>query len=560
MAIHHIRLSDDNLIAEYVEIEQFKGLLEQRLAIGPETAAVLIRDGQVVQATAGAHVSVGGWWRAIKDAIAGEHPIRLLIADLKPFQLTATGTALTRDNVPMSCEFVIELQVNPEKPANILGLSKEHGLVTKTSILNRLMAHLGERVLSASLRSVNALDLRGNVGLQDKIQADAMTEVQRIAGDVGLIARVVSVNWGFNEEEKAMILKRQQEREQEIVEREYQILNRSIARESESTVFRLKTDLDVEKAKVETEDDLRRLVLSKEFDFVDARETGVRIQQMKQLEHELQLNRTQRLDTLKAQLEIEDHKIAMERSRGGLRETEMDIQTRERRHDVIVAEIRGEMRKVERAMEEADRKQALALSRLEEMQRLEIAAQAHDNQLRMMRGLQDVELDGESRRLDINIKGGDAEHRRKMEQARLAEESALERIRLMREATPEQILAIQAGFSREVANVMVAQARAKATGGAEQMALMREMIQQATDARVSSEAQARHLFDAAMQGNVGVAQGVGTGVRAGAAPAAGATPVATAAEAVGNVECPDCHKTIPATERFCRYCGHKMRT
>ena len=73
----------------------------------------------------------------------------------------------------------------------------------------------------------------------------------------------------------------------------------------------------------------------------------------------------------------------------------------------------------------------------------------------------------------------------------------------MRDATPEQILAINAGFSPAVANVMIEQARSKATGAAEQMALMREMIQQANDARVASEAQARHMFDSGMQGTVG---------------------------------------------------------
>jgi hypothetical protein len=564
MATHHIRLSDDSLLAEYVEIETFKGILEQRLAIGPDTAALLIRDGQIVQASAGAHLSVGGWWRAIKNAIAGEHPIRLLIADLKPFQLTAVSTALTRDNVPINCEFVIELQVDPEKPQNILGLAKEHGMVTKTSVLSRLMAHLGERVLGATIRNVDALELRGNVPLQDKLQADAMTEVQRIAADVGLLARVVSVNWGFNEEEKAMILKRQQEREEEILEREYKILNRSVERENESTIFRLKTDLDVERVKVETEDELRHLIQSKEFDFIDARETGIRIQQMKALEHDLLMNRTQRMDRLKAQLEEEDHKIAMERSRGGLRDTQMDIDTRERKHEVVVAEIRAEMRKVERGTEEADRKQALALARLEEMQRLEIAAKAHEDQLRMMRGLQDVEIDGESKRLDLNIRGGDAEHRRRLEEARLAEESAVERIKALRDASPEQILAIQAGFSPAVANVMIEQARSKATGSVEQMALMREMIQQATDARVSSESQARHLFDSAMQGTVGVAKGVGSGVGAGAAAASGKAAPSGGdngpSQAVGTTECPECHRTIPVSDRHCRHCGRKMRS
>ncbi len=559
MATTHIQLSDDNLLAEYVDIEKFKGLLEQRLAIGPDTLAMIVRDGQIAQASAGAHISIGGLWRTIKDSVAGQHAIRLLIADLKPFQLTTSATALTRDNVPVTCEFTIELQVNPERPANVLGLMKEHGLVTKASVLGRLAPHLGERVLNASIRQVDALELRGNVGLQDKIQADTMKEVERISADVGLLARVVSVNWAFNEEEKAMILKRQQEREQEIVEREFKILNRGIEREAESTILRLKTDLDLEKTKVTTEDDLRRLILSNELGFIDARETGVRIQQMKALEHELQLNRAQRLDGLKAQLEEEDHKIDMARSAGQRRDTEMDLQTRERQHDLAVTRINAEIRIVERAIEEADRKQALTLAKLEEMQRLELAAQAHEDQIKTMRGLQDVEIDAESRRLDLELKGGDAQHRRQLEAARLAEESALEKIKALRDASPEQILAIQAGFSPAVANVMIEQSRAKAVGSQEQMALMREMIQQAQEARVSSEEQARHLFDSGMQGTVGVAQGVGLGVGAGAA-AGGAGKVGLNPDGpLGGTECPACHRVVPTSERFCRYCGRQMR-
>jgi hypothetical protein len=559
MATNHIKLSDDNLLAEYVDLEKFKGLLEQRLAVGPDILAMLIRDGQIAQASAGAHISIGGLWRSLKDAVAGKHAIRLLIADLKPFQLTTAATALTRDNVPIACEFTIELQVNPERPANVLGLMKEHGLITKTSILGRLMSHLGERVLSASVRKVDALELRGNNPLQDKVQADAMTEVERIASDVGLIARVVSVNWAFNEEEKAMILKREQEREQEILEREFQILNRGIEREAETTIIRLTADFDVEKTKVTTEDDLRKLILSNELEFLDGRETGVRIQQMKALEHELQMNRAQRLDGLKAQLEAEDHKIDMARSTGGRRDVEMDLATRERQHDLAVTGIRAEIRIVERAIEEADRKQALALGKLEELQRLELASKAHEDQIRTMRGLQDVEIDAEERRLNLNIKGGDADHKRQMESARHNEQSQLEKIKALRDASPETILAIQAGFSPQVANVMVEQAKAKAESGAEQMTLMREMIQMATDARVSSEAQARHLFDSAQQGNVGVAQGVGLGVGAGATAAGGDMRMPGVDANRGTTECPACHRTIPVTDRHCRFCGRAMR-
>ena len=607
MAPTHIALSDDNLLAEYVELDRFKRVLEQRIAVGPDMMAMLIKDGAIAAASAGGHFAIGGVWRTIKDAIGGQHAIRLLIADLKPFQLSTSATSLSRDNVPIACEFTVELQVNPEKPANVLGLVKTHGKLTKDSVLERLKPNIGERVLNAAVRRVDAMELRGNNGMQDKVQADTMTEVERVASDLGLIARSVSVAWGFNEEEKAAIQKRQQEREQEALEREFKILTRTIERETETTELKLRAELSVETTKVTTEDDLRRLILSNELNFVDARETGVRIQQMKALEHELHLNRTQRLDALKAQLEAEQHAIEMVRTGGLKKEVERDIQLKDRRHDIdldkIAAERRdlgregeikdkrhdvdvtrigGEKRDVEldtarreqvhqleitrinadirvvtRSLEDADTRQRLALKKLEELQNLEIARAAQADRLSSMKGLQDIEIEGESKRLDNTIKGGDAEHRRRQEAAHLAAQTEIEKIRLLRDGTPEQILAINAGFSPQVANVLIEQAKAKATEGTDRMALMREMIKQAQDARVASEAQARHLFDSGMQGAQGVAQGVGNAV-AGMKPPAPIAPAA-AADANATTECPGCNRKIPVTDRHCRYCGRQMR-
>jgi len=556
MATTQIRLSDDNLLGEYISLDQFQGVIEQRLAVGPDLMAMLIRDGQIAQAAPGGHFSIGGVWRSIKDAIGGRHALRLLIADLKPFQLTVPATALTRDNVPVAGEFTIELQVNPERPAGILGLMKEHSAVTKTSILSRLSPHIGERVLSAAIRQVDALELRGNIGLQDKIQADAMKEVERIAGDLGLLARIVSVTWALNEEEQALVVKRQLEREQEALERDFQILTREVARDAESTIISLKTDLDVEKVKAASEDELRRFILSNELGFIDARETGIRMQQMAALKHELDLNRTQRLDGLKAQLEVEQHLIEMARTGGQRRDVEMDLATRELHHQAVTVRIRQDIRSVERDGEMADGKHALALDRLRREQAIELDGREQEDRIRILRGLQDVDLDGKDREVDINIKGGDAEHRRKMEEKRLADETMLARIKALGNATPEQIIAIQAGFSPEVANVMVEQAKARAAEGTDRLALMREMVQQANEAKVSSEAQARHLFDSGMQGATGVAQGVGMAAAGAGMGGLGVVPVVGA---TGVTECPACHTAVPITDRFCENCGRQMR-
>src|SRR5690606_27695722 len=120
--------------------------------------------------------------------------------------------------------------------------------------------------------------------------------------------------------------------------------------------------------------------------------------------------------------EITDDRHAIERRKleGLERDVRLDIAQRERLHDLTVIRIRADIREDERSVEELDRKQVLTLERLEELQRLEIAAKAHESQVRTMRDLQAVELDGEARRVDLSIKGGDAEHRRQRDAHQLA--------------------------------------------------------------------------------------------------------------------------------------------
>ncbi len=552
MAASTLTLSDDQLLGEYVALDRFRGFIEQRLAIGPDLLALLIRDGQIVTAAHGANVGVGGFWRGIKDALFGRHALRLLIADLKPFQLRSAVEAVTQDHVQVAGELTIDLQVNPERPANVLGLMKDRSNVTKANVLERISPHLGDRVLEATVRRVNALDLRGNVAMQDKVQSEVMREVERIAGDLGLLVRSVALRWAFNEDEIAAIRKRAREREQEMAELDFRILERSIAREGESTILQLRTDLDVEKVKAASEAELRRMILDQELGFVDARETGIRIEQMKVLRHELDLAGAERRDRLVAEIEAADHAIALARERGALQGVDLANDEVLRRYQITAARLRMELREVERSVEDADTRQALALKRLEELQNLEIAEKAREQQIRGMRDLQGLEISGERDRLDLEIKGGDAEHQRRMEAKRLETAAEAEKLRLMREMSPDLVLAINAGVSPAVANVLVEQARARAGDTAEKMQLMRDMIEQSREARIATEAQARHFFEQGMQGAAGVAQGVGNA----AAVARGDMPQAAGG---GSVECAACHRNVPATDRFCRYCGRPMR-
>jgi Zn finger protein HypA/HybF involved in hydrogenase expression len=108
--------------------------------------------------------------------------------------------------------------------------------------------------------------------------------------------------------------------------------------------------------------------------------------------------------------------------------------------------------------------------------------------------------------------------------------------------TPDQILAITAGLSPEVAKIFAERAHVVSADVDKREALLREMVALSGQGRMASEEQARFFFDKAMQGT--------------AASRAAAHPEG---DAVETLECPGCHKRPPRTDRFCRYCGYGLR-
>ena len=52
------QIHGDETLAAYLPDKAFRGILEQRIAVAPDLAAILIRDGQLVDTFQGAHFSV----------------------------------------------------------------------------------------------------------------------------------------------------------------------------------------------------------------------------------------------------------------------------------------------------------------------------------------------------------------------------------------------------------------------------------------------------------------------------------------------------------------------
>lgn len=612
MKTEQLIVSDPRLLAEFIGPETFKAFFEKRFEVPPDYLGLLMRNGQFVEAYRGAHFSVGGLFHQIKGIVGGSTSISLMIADLKTFQYVYLITAHTKDKVEVTGTVVLDLQVNPEKPQNILGMMQQRRSLSKDEAALRIRSHAWQRVFEASLSRVNANEIRGNVGLQDMIQADLMKECERIAGDLGLMVRAASVNWAVNEVEKQEATRAAAVRETERLEFQFETLKRDLEREHETTIIKLNNTVDIDKLNLNNEDDLRRLVLSNEIEFNDARETGARIAEMKVLQHEINMLKTERLSKFEGEIQQATHdgvdlKVIHERKRTLERNTEQldrshqlvlralerdydretrDLQRDERRDD---REFDREGRKLDRVEQRSNRledredekvrrredrdydhetrEKEIRTAEKERDSRFEgrvkevnvvdkeeyarLARQRETDKVALdkLKGLAGLEAEQERARLERRIKEADAAHDRDMDQRKLEAQREADRLVLGAKMTPEQILAVNAGLSPAVAKILEEQAKAQAVDKNAQMDLMRQMVEQANRSRVSSEEQARAMFQSGMTGAVGVAAGAGGK----AAPAGGAAPDEA------TVECPKCTRVNPAKAKFCVGCGEQLR-
>ncbi|MEM9374921.1 MAG: zinc ribbon domain-containing protein [Pseudomonadota bacterium] len=555
MASEPLVLTDPNLLAEFVRETEFKAFFERRYATPPDLAALLFRNGELIDTFKGAHFSVGGLATAVKSVVGGSTHIALMLADLKPFSVQFPVSAVSKDKVQIAGVATVELQVNPDRPANILGLmggvsrqqfDKDTGdfpatgknALTRMDVVDRIAPHFNDRIFEAAIGKMNAEEIRGETGLQDKIQADMMNEVERILGDLGVIVRSASVTWAMNAVEREAFERAEAERRQEALDYELDVLTREVARQSEATRVKVASNVDLAKLESASEDELAQMVLKSEVEFLDAREAATRRQEMEALAHEIEVLRTERAAKMEGQLAEATHLTDLTKEAARLRNSEREIER-------LDAEHMAEMKKIGAFTDQDidDRKQRM------ELKISEIAAkQSADN----LKTLMQLEQSVEDQKADRDIKLADAASANKIAETKADADNRLAQLQAGAKMTPEQIMAINAGLSPDVADVLKEQARANAKAGEDTMESMRELIKGAAEERAASREHELNILKAGMAGASGVAHGAGGSQRSAAND--------ELSDKHGMVECPKCGRSISAKANFCTSCGHKMRT
>lgn len=555
MASKPLVLTDPNLLAEFVRETEFKAFFEKRYATPPDLAALLFRNGELIDAFKGAHFSVGGLATAVKSVVGGSTHIALMLADLKPFQVQFPVSGLSKDKVEIHGLATLELQLNPDKPANILGLmggvSRQQfdedtgdipltgrNALTRMDVLERIAPHFSDRVLEAAIGRINAEDIRGEVGLQDKLQADMMKEAARICGDLGVLVQAASVTWAMNAVEREAFEKAQIERQQEALDYELELLNREVDRQSDATRIKVTSNVDLAKLENASEDELAHMVLNSEVTFLDAREAATRRQEMQALAHEIELLRTERATKMEGDLAEASHLTNLTEEAGRLRSFERDIELLDSKH---VSEMKKIGAFTDQDISERQQRMELEISRV-------AAAQSADN----LQTLMELEQGVEDQKAERDIKVSSANTANKIAETKAEADSRVDQLQAGAKMTPEQILAINAGLSSDVADVLKEQARASAGSDDGSMDTMRELIKGAAEERASSREHELNILKAGMAGATGVAQGAGGKSSDGTSNELGTSSA--------KVDCPECGRSLPAKANFCTGCGHKMRT
>jgi hypothetical protein len=568
MASQPLVLTDPNLLAEFVRESEFSTFFEKRFAAPPDLAALLFRDGQLIDAYKGAHFSVGGITEAIKGLVVGSHHIAIMLADLKPFQVSMPLKAMSKDNVEIAGLVTLDLQLNPEKPGNILGLmggvarqEKDakpgeeptgRKALSRFDVLERIRPHFTDRVIEATIGRVYAEEIRGNVGLQDKLQADMMTLAERICGDIGIMVRSTSIEWAMNAVEREQFARAEVERQQAALDYQLELMKREVERQGESTKVKIEANVDLTRLQQASQDELAHMVLESEVRFIDARVGNERRQEMEALQHEIQVLRVERAGRFENELSEAGQVIDLTKEQARLRLVERDIELLDTRH-------LGEMKKIgafsDMEIKGAQERLTIALNKEGLNSELDVTERAQAIARANLAGVNQIETVKADSDAERRIKEGDAETRQQIDMRETDTRARVEQLKAGATMTPEQILAINAGIEPHVAEVLKEQARAQATAQHSSMEIMRQLIDEARADREAERAQTLDVLKAGMAGASGVAHGAGGKDYGHIEGEPGAETLSPT-----RVECPKCGKVLMAKANFCTGCGHQMRT
>jgi len=584
------RVYGKDTVAARLSKADLPGFFSKKLTVGPNEAAIVVRNGKAEEAITEQKAKVAGAFDAFRRVFGGGSDLDIYFVDLTPFsfsvylgastkqEVTKSGTATTSahksgasntadiisasrragwasgtedqsstsateasrldvsqvcvqaislDHEVIPAECLFRVSVDIEEVAPFFGLMRGKEALATWDIAALVRDELVAKVLIPQIASHRADELRGNRALLQQMEADAQAQLLRTFTSCGMSLESFTISWGLTEQEVLEISRKRQEREEEALKFTHQRRLAEMQREVEIQRTRLTNLQELKVAETQGQEELKNLLVNGDV----GRELLVEGKRVDIAKLDAEVAKIQ-LDLQGREGEL---KVQQQRAEGMLR---LDLQRagEVQRLDVADREWRVENEKRLAALD-ADDKEMASMVRMQ----IQMATAKHEREMAGRR----MEIDSDFQKRKIALEES---------LARMAMMERLVSQGLSTGAADASVLKTMLEQSTEQEYAKTSEEKVKARAEAAKAGKSMEAYQSAEDRERAHQRDMTRLSSEMMQS---AKQTPASPFGAAAAPGSAASPfVAGAAMA----QCPHCNSPVQIGWKACPQCGTKLAT
>lgn len=204
-------------VAAVLDAKSFSGL-SKSVTVRPTEAAVLIKDGAVVDIFSEGRRSTRSSVEILKSIVGIKSSVEVFIADTTPFNLefwledpsspasvaerVSFGiSALSKDGKAISAQITIRLSVEYEQIDIFYRITKGRQVLSRDDVATEIRDELLGKVIGLELAKHNLDDLRGNRELLEDVQKTLERELLSTLHGYGLKLNNFYINWGLTSQQ-----------------------------------------------------------------------------------------------------------------------------------------------------------------------------------------------------------------------------------------------------------------------------------------------------------------------------------------------------------------------
>tara|TARA_Y100000590_G_scaffold95960_1_gene108937 strand:- start:6348 stop:7994 length:1647 start_codon:yes stop_codon:yes gene_type:complete len=299
------RVYDSSTVLSALDKTEFPGFFGN-IVVGPNEAAVIIRNGKIEQTITASSQNTSGIWDNFKRLWGGKPDLEVIFVDTSPLDFsfyigssdrredgiqtghlsesrddayrtledrsrnridttTLTITALTSDGQNVSAEVNVTLKIEVDDAALLTGLLRGKRALADWDIAALVRDELLAKSFVPLIGRHSGSDIRGNQNLMNEIVQSAESTMRHTFDLYGLNLINMYVNWGLTAEDKLMIAEGQKDREDRALEFDHTRTLREQQRELELEHQRISNLQQLESLEAAGEVELQEIILAGEI-------------------------------------------------------------------------------------------------------------------------------------------------------------------------------------------------------------------------------------------------------------------------------------------------------